>query len=178
MDDLVGRVNAARAYHDLWAAIEGHGIRKNHRDELIAHEVLAETIMDASKKAFWVTICSLYDAHPRSVSIQRFNEYLKSSGKPDPSWDARFTEIQELAVRLNKVRNKYFCHVSEETFERDFLAEVKLIYDDFPRIIERTWELVEGLHSRYGLGELEYEQDPLPDLRKLFPNFDQEKAWS
>ena len=139
-------------------------------------EALFRTTETATRLAFVVTLCSLYDNTRGTVTIERYAEDVWQRNTARADWTSRFREAKAIARRLYTLRNNYFAHSSQLTFERDLFRETGLTYNALSSLMSETWELVKDVVLADG-GRLLYSDTLTSNLRDLFPMIELPLAW-
>lgn len=174
--DLGARTKRARSYHDLWMAIGGVALRSNYLQRMNDFEAVFRTTETATRLAFVVTLCSLYDNTRGTVTIERYAEDVWQRTTARTDWISRFQEAKAIARRLYTLRNNYFAHSSQVTFKRDLFQETGLTYNALSGLMSETWELVKDVISADG-GRILYSDTLTSNLCDLFPMIELPLAW-
>ena len=176
-ESIMARTRRARDYHDVWIAIAGDALRADYSPMMGKFRNLFQTTEIASRLGFIITLCSLYDDDGRAVSIRRYANHVWRRNTSRSEWKARFKSVSAKARRLYGLRNNYFAHVSDDTFEQNLFREAGLTYNDLSDLMTKTWSLVQELVCADGL-DFSYNDTVESDLRVLFPKLKLPLSWA
>jgi hypothetical protein len=175
--NILFRTWLARNYHDLWIAIAGDALRTDYSPDMEKFRNLFETTEIASRLAFIITLCSLYDTDSRAVSIKRYAKHVWPTNGSPQEWKSKFKRASAKARKLYVLRNNYFAHVSDNTFQQNLFKEAGLTYQDLSDLMADTWDLVSDV-VRVAGREITNSGVVVTDLRVLFPKIKLPLGWA